>query len=178
MRGDSARGMRGECEGNATVKARGEGGGARGVKQRGCRKKPKAQKSISAKPHATTLDHLAKALMLFFLRLLAFFCTPSAHPLPLPPLSLLFRLHLLASPCIPLRPLASPCIGFHLQHLLWGVGVSGCLDGSGCRGVWTARVSGCRLWVAALPLPLPKQLARRQRKQGVNNPAFFSLMSE
>ena len=87
MRGDSARGMRGECEGYATAKARGQGAGARGKKQRGQGKKPKAQKSISAKPHATTLDHLAKALMLCFLRLLAFFPAPSASPLPLPPAS-------------------------------------------------------------------------------------------
>ena len=175
MRGDSANRMRGECEGNAIAKARGEGEGARGKKQRGQRGQPKAQKSISAKPHATTLDHLAKALMLCFLRLLAVPSAPSAYPLPLPPLSLLYRLHPLASPCIGLRPLASPCIGLHLQHLPWGVWVSGCRVGSGCRGVWTARVSGCRLWVSALPMPFPLPLALRQRKRGFNNPAFFSF---
>ena len=113
--------------------------------------------------------------MLCFLRLLAFFPAPSASPLPLPPASLLYRLHPLASPCIPLRPLASPCIGLHLQHLPWGVGVSGCRVGSGCRGVGTARVSGCRLGVSALPLPLPLQLAPRQREWGFDNPTFFSF---
>ena len=113
--------------------------------------------------------------MLIFLRLLAFFPAPSASPLPLPPAPLLYRLHPLASPCIPLRPLASPCIGLHLQHLPWGVGVSGCRVGSGCRGVGTARGSGCRLGVSALPLPLPLELAPRQRKQGIKNPAFFSF---
>ena len=114
--------------------------------------------------------------MLCFLRLLAASLAPSAYPLPLPPLSLLFRLHPLASPCIPLHPLASPCIGLYLQHLPWGVGVSGCLVGSGCRGVWTARVSGCRLGVSALPLPLPPAPAQRQRKWGFDNPTFFSSL--
>ena len=69
---------------------------------------------------------------------------PHSPPLP-PPLS----------PRIPLA------FGFHVQRHPWGVGVSGCLVGSGCRGVWTARVSGCRLGVSALPLPLPPAPAQR-----------------
>ena len=112
--------------------------------------------------------------MLCFLRLLAFFPAPSAHPLPLPPPSFLYRLHPLASLASPCAPLHPPCIGLHLQHLPWGVGVSGCLVGAGCRGVWTARGAGCRLWVSALPMPFPLPLALRQRKRGFNNPTFFS----
>ena len=65
------------------------------------------------------------------------------------------RIPLALSPRIPLA------FGFHMQRHPWGVGVSGCRVGSGCRGVGTARVSGCRLGVSALPLPLPKQLAPR-----------------
>ena len=79
------------------------------------------------------------------------------------------RIRLALSPRIPLA------FGFHVQHLPWGVWVSGCRVGSGCRGVWTARVSGCRLWVSALPMPFPLPLALRQRKQGIEDLAFFSF---
>ena len=65
------------------------------------------------------------------------------------------RIPLALSPRIPLA------FGFHMQRHPWGIGVSGCRVGSGCRGVGTARVSGCRLGVSALPLPLPLQLAPR-----------------
>ena len=65
------------------------------------------------------------------------------------------RIPLALSPRIPLA------FGFHVQRHPWGVGVSGCRVGLGCRGVGTARVSGCRLGVSALPLPLPLQLAPR-----------------
>ena len=49
-------------QGDASDKARREGVGARG-EQRRRGKKPKAQKSISAKPPLKTLYHLAKSLM-------------------------------------------------------------------------------------------------------------------
>ena len=79
------------------------------------------------------------------------------------------RIPLALSPRIPLA------FGFHVQRHLWGVGVSGCRGGLGCRGVGVARVSGCRLGVSALPLPLPLQLAPRQREWGFDNPTFFSF---
>ena len=60
-----------------------------------------------------------------------------------------------------LSPRIRLAFGFHVQRHPWGVWVSGCRVGSGCRGVWTARVSGCRLWVSALPMPAPLPLALR-----------------
>ena len=105
----------------------------------------------------------------FFLHPLCFTpLAPSPSPLAF---TVAFPFH---SPCI--RLALSPCIplafGFHVQRHPWGFGVSGCLVGSGCRGVGTARVSGCRgvgtarvsgcrLGVSALPCPFPLPLARR-----------------
>ena len=125
--------------------------------------KRRKKKSISAFARWSSVVACGLALMLFcafgfFLHPLCF--TPLAPPPSPLAFTVAFPFH---SPCI--RLALSPCIplafGFHVQRHPWGFGVSGCLDGSGCRGVWVARVSGCLLWVAALPLPLPKQLARR-----------------
>ena len=94
----------------------------------------------------------------FFPRPLCF--TPLA-PIPSPlALAVAFPSHY---PCIPLAlsPRIPLAFGFHVQRHPWGVGVSGCRVGAGCRGVWTARGAGCRLWVSALPLPAPLPIAQR-----------------
>ena len=150
--------------------------------------KRRKKQSISAFARWSSVVACGLALMLFcafgfFLHPLCFTpLAPSPSPLAF---TVAFPFH---SPCI--RLALSPCIplafGFHVQRHPWGVGVSGCLVGSGCRGVGTARVSGCRgvgtarvsgcrLGVSALPCPFPLPLARRQRKQGIKDLAFFSF---
>ena len=167
--------MRGECKGNATAKARGQGGGGRG--QRGKGEQP-SQKRKRALAQNTTTD---KNTTLRTPRLFPFapfgeVCDPFAPcPDPLPPASLLYRLHPFASPCIGFSPLASACIRLHPPNLPFRVG------GSGGRVGVSGRGSGCRVGVsgrvgsALLPLPPALIGAQRQRKQGIKNPAFFSL---
>ena len=156
--------MQGECEGNATVKARGEGARARGIKQGGLGNLPKAQKSISAKTAPYNTRPPPKSANAYLFAPFGRFPKPPCLPLALAPSLLAFPF---ASPCIFLHPLASactplhpPCIGLHPCTFLGvsgcrgvglaqGVGVSGRL---GCRGVG----SGCRLSPCPCPCSLPQ----------------------
>ena len=73
-------------------------------------------------------------------------------PDPLPPTSLLFRLHPLASACIGFSPFASPCIRLQTPNLPFWVGGSGGrvgVSGRGCRVGVSGRLS------PAPPAPCP-----------------------
>ena len=147
------------------------------AEEAGKKAKRRKKQSISAFARWSSVVACGLALMLFCA--FGFFPCPLCF-YPLAPAPCLLALAVAFPSHSPRNPLAlSPRIplafGFHMQRHPWGVGVSGCRVGSGCRGVGTARVSGCRLGVSALPLPLPLQLAPRQRKQGIKNPAFFSF---
>ena len=169
--------MRAECKGNATAKARGQG--ARGRGQRGRGEQP-SQRRKRALAHKTTQQHetTQRPPRLFPFAPFGEGSDPLAPcPSPLPPTSLLFRLHPLASACIGFSPFASACIGLQPRHPLRVgsgrvVGSVGRVGGSGLLG------SVGRVGVAALPLPLPKQLARRQREWGFDNPTFFLICSQ
>ena len=166
--------MRAECEGNATAKARGQGAGGRGQRGKGAQPSQRRKRALALKhtqQHETTLKPPR-------LRPFAPFGEVSAPfapcPDPLRPASLLFRLHPLASACIGFSPFASPCIRLQALSLPLRVGgsagrVGGSGRGSGCR----VGVSG-RVGSALLPLPPAPIGAQRKRKQGIENPAFFS----
>ena len=167
--------MRAECKGNATAKARGQGARGRGQRGRGEQPSQRRKRALAHKKtqqHETTL----RPPRLFPFAPFGEGSDPLAPcPSPLPPTSLLFRLHPLASACIGFSPFASACIGLQPRHLPLRVG-SGRVVGSVGRVGWSGRLGAVgRLGVAALPLPSPLPIARRQRKQGVNNPAFFSF---
>ena len=156
--------MQGECEGNATAKARGEGKGERGVKQRGRGKKPKAQKSISAKTAPYNTRPPLKSANAYLFAPFGFFSLPLCSPLSPSPSLLALSL---ASPCIPLHPLASPCAPLHPLASVCicstFLGVSGCpgvgsalgvrvsdrLLGLGVGSAWLLSLSHC-------PCSLPK----------------------
>ena len=165
--------MRAECEGNATAKARGQGEEGRG--QRGKGEQP-SQKRKRALAHNTTTDKntTLKPPRLFPFAPFGEVCDPFAPcPDPLPPASLLYRLHPLASACIGFSPFASPCIRLHARSLPLRVG--GSAGRVGGRRVGSG-VGGSGRWVGGSPLlPLPPAPlgAQRQRKQGIENPAFF-----
>ena len=170
--------MRGERKGNATVKARGQGGGGRGQRGKGAQPSQKRKRAL-AQNTPTDKDTTLKTPRLFPFAPFGEVCDPVAPcPDPLPPASLLFRLHPFASPCIGFSPFASACIRLHPPNLPFRVG------GSGGRVGVSGRGSGCRVGVSgrvgsvALPLPLLPHDARRQRKQGIENPAFFLTCSQ
>ena len=155
MRGGRKAVMRGERKGNATAKARGQGAGGRGQRGRGEQPSQKRKRAL-AQNTTTDKNTTLKSPRLFPFAPFGEGSDPLAPcPDPLPPTSLLFRLHPFASPCIGFSPLASPCIGLQPRHLPLRVG------GSGCRVGVSGRGSGCRVGVSGRvcsPL-LPLQLA-------------------
>ena len=156
--------MRGECKGNATAKARGQGGGGRGQRGKGAQPSQKRKRAL-AQNTTTDKNTTSQPPRLFPFAPFGEVSAPFAPcPFPLPLASLLYRLHPFASPCIGFSPLASACIRLHPPNLPFRVG------GSGCR----VGVSG-RVGSVALPLPPAPIGAQRQRKQGIKDPAFFSL---
>ena len=169
MRGGRKAVMRGERKGNATAKARGEGAGGRGQRGRGEQPSQKRKRALAQKAtqqHETTL----KPPRLFPFAPFGEVSDPLAPcPDPLPPPSLLFRLHPFASPCIGFSPLASPCIGLQPRHLPLRVGGSGCrvgVSGRGCR----VGVSG--RGVGSPPAPAPPRCAQT-KKAGYRKPCFL-----
>ena len=158
MKGESASRMKGECKRNATAKARGQGGGGRG--QRGKGEQP-SQRRKRALAHKTTQQHetTLPSPRLFPFAPFGEGSDPLAPcPDSLPPASLLYRLHPLASPCIGLRPLASACIRLHLLHLPWSGGGVG----------WSGRCVGAP--PAPAPCPCPKT-----KKAGYQRPCFLFI---
>ena len=144
--------MRAECKRNATAKARGEGGGGRGQRGRGEQPSQRRKRALALKhtqQHETTL----KPPRLFPFAPFGECSDPLALcPDSLPPPSLLYRLHPLASACIGFSPFASACIGLQALSLPFWVG-------------WSARLS----------MQLATIGAQIQRKQGIKDPAFFIL---
>ena len=175
--------MQGECEPNATAKARGQGGGGRG--QRGRGEQP-SQRRKRALAHNTTQQHetTLKPPRLFPFAPFGEGSDPLAPcPDPLPPASLLYRLHRLASPCIGLHPLAPLCIPLASVFIC-----STFLGVSGCRGVWTAlgvgvsgRLgcqgvgSGCRLSPCPCPCSLPQDKESGVSKTLLSFHSLFNL---
>ena len=163
--------MRAECEGNATAKARGQGAGGRGQRARGEQPSQKRKRALAQKAtqqHETTL----KPPRLFSFAPFGEASDPLAPcPDPLPPSSLLFRLHPLASACIGFSSFASACIGLQpLRHPL-RVGVSGCrvgVSGRGCR----VGVSG--RGVGSPPAPPPPPCAQT-KKAWYRKPCFLYI---
>ena len=91
-------------------------------------------------------------------------------PSPLPPTSLLFRLHPFASPCIGFFPLASLCIGLQPRHLPLRVGGSGCRVG--VSGLWgRVGVSGRLSPAPPAACPHPRS---DTKKAGYQKPCFLS----
>ena len=144
--------MRAECEGNATAKARGQGEGGRGQRGRGEQPSQRRKRALALKhtqQHETTL----KPPRLFPFAPFGEGSDPLAPcPSPLPPASLLYRLHPLASACIGFFPFASACIGLQPRHLPLRVGGSG--GRVGVSGLWgRVGVSG-RGGCSPSPFPL------------------------
>ena len=128
--------MRGERKGNATAKARGQGAKGRGQRGKGAQLSQKRKRAL-AQNTTTDKNTTLKPPRLFPFAPFGEVSAPLAPcPDPLPPTSLLFRLHPFASPCIGFSPLASPCTGLQPRHLPLRVGGSGCrvgVSGRGCR---------------------------------------------
>ena len=163
--------MRAECEGNATAKARGQGAGGRGQRGRGAQPSQRCKRALAQKAttqHETTLKPPR-------LRPFAPFGEVSAPlapcPDPLPPTSLLFRLHPLAFACIGFSPFAFACIGLQPRHLPLRVGGSGCrvgVSGRGCRVGVSDRGGG------SPPAPPPPRCAQT-KKAGYRKPCFLYI---
>ena len=145
--------MRAECKRNATAKARGEGGGGGGQRGRGEQPSQRRKRALELKhtqQHETTL----KPPRLFPFAPFGEGSDPLAPcPDSLPPPSLLYRLHPLASACIGFSPFASACIRLQTPSLP--------------LPVWAGRVVGSGRWVGSVGLPFPLPIALRQRKQGI-----------
>ena len=165
--------MRAECEGNATAKARGQGAEGRGQRGKGAQPSQKRKRAL-AQNTTTDKNTTPHAPRLFPFAPFGEVSAPFAPcPFPLPPASLLFRLHPLASACIGFSPFASPCIRLQALSLPLrvggsagrgvgsGVGVSGLLGGSG------------RLCPAP-PAPCPHWRSKT-KKAGYQTPCFLSI---
>ena len=171
MRGGRKAVMRGERKGNATVKARGQGAGGRGQRGRGEQPSQKRKRALALNT-TTDKNTTSQPPRLFPFAPFGEVSDPLAPcPDPLPPTSLLFRLHPFASPCIGFSPLASPCIGLQPRHLPLRVGGSGCrvgVSGRGCR----VGVSGRGLGSPPPPAPAPRS---KTKKAGYQTPCFLSI---
>ena len=163
--------MRAECKRNATAKARGEGGGGRGKRGKGAQPSQKRKRALALKhtqQHETTL----KTPRLFPFAPFGEGSDPLAPcPDSLPPPSLLYRLHPLASACIGFSPFAFACIRLQAPSLplrVWAGRVVGSvgLGGSGGR-VWAVgRVGGS---------PLPLAHRPETKKAGYQKPCFLFI---
>ena len=169
--------MRAECEGNATAKAMGQGAEGRGQRGKGAQPSQKRKRAL-AHNTPTDKDTTLKTPRLFPFAPFGEVSAPFAPcPFPLPPTSLLFRLHPLASACIGFSPFASPCIRLQALSLPLRVGVSGCrvgVSGWGCR----VGVSGWGVGSPPPPAPAPRS---KTKKAGYLTPCFlfidFSILS-
>ena len=169
MRGGRKAVMRGERKGNATAKARGQGAEGRGQRGRGEQPSQKRKRALALNT-TTDKNTTSQPPRLFPFAPFGEGSDPLAPcPDPLPPTSLLFRLHPFASPCIGFFPLASPCIGLQPRHLPLHVGGSGCrvgVSGRGCR----VGVSGRGVGSPPPPAPAPRS---KTKKAGCRKSCFL-----
>ena len=155
MQGGKKAVMRAECKGNATVKARWQEARGRGQRSKVAQPSQKRKRALALN---TTTDKNTTSQPPRLLPFAPFGSVAPPCPFdpdPLPPASLLFRLHPFASACIGFFPLASACIGLQPLNLPFRVSVSGCrvgVSGLGSRGVG-CRVSGRGVGSALLGSP-------------------------
>ena len=145
--------MRAECEGNATAKARGQGAGGRSQRGRGEQPSQKRKRALALYSTTDKNTTLKPPRLQPFAPFGEGSDPPAPCPDPLPPTSLLFRLHPLASACIGFSPFASPCIRLQALSLPLRVGGSAGRVGVSGRGSAGRVCSAGRVGSALLPLP-------------------------